>query len=122
MDASFTSQSLEIKEIRASDHPVMTKPIVLAAGQNLPVGAVIGKITDDESADFGKCVLSLADATDGSQKPWGVLTYAVNATAAAKKATAYVAGDFVGKNLTYGTGHTAESVFDDLRAGGVYVV
>ncbi len=122
MDVSFSTQSLTIKEIRASDHPVITKPIQLAAGQNLPVGAVLGKITDTGSADVGKCVLSAADATDGSQTPYAILTYAVDATSAAKKATAYVAGDFLGKNLTYGTGHDKDSVFDDLRAGGVYVV
>lgn len=122
MNASFSTQTLTIREIRASDYPVVTKPIQLAAGQNLPVGAVLGKITDTGSADVGKCVLSVKAATDGSQKAYAILTYAVDASAAAKKATAYVAGDFVGKNLIYGTGHTADSVFDDLRAGGVYVV
>lgn len=121
MDVSFSTQSLTIKEIRASDHPVITKPITLAAGQSLPEGAVLGLITAD-GADKGKCVLSVAAATDGSQKAYAVLTYAVDATSAAKKATAYMAGDFVGKNLTYGAGHSAESVFDDLRGVGIYVI
>jgi hypothetical protein len=122
MDTYFRTESLTIKEIRASDYPVITKPITLAAGQNLPEGAVLGKITDAESADVGKCVLSVKAATDGSQKAYAVLTYAVDATSAAKKATAYMSGDFVGKNLTYGTGHDKDSVFDDLRAVGVYVI
>lgn len=122
MDTYFRTESLTIKEIRASDYPVITKPITLAAGQDLPEGAVLGKITKEGEADIGKCVLSVAAATDGSEKPYAILTYAVDATSAAKKATAYMAGDFVGKNLTYGAGHDKDSVFDDLRAVGVYVI
>lgn len=123
MQTYFSTQSLTIKEIRASDYPVVTKPITLAAGQDLYEGAVLGKITKTDDPDVGKCVLSVAAATDGSQVPYAILSSThVDASAAAKAATAYVAGDFLGKNLTYGAGHTKDSVFDALRAVGVYVV
>lgn len=121
MDVSFSTQSLTIKEIVASDHPIITKAVTIAAGQNLVEGAVLGQITAD-GADKGKLVLSVAAAEDGSQVPYAILSSkAIDATAAAKAATAFVAGHFLGKNLTYGAGHTKDSVFDALRSVGVFV-
>lgn len=123
MQTYFRSESLEIKEIRASDYPIVTKPITIAAGQDLKEGAVLGKITDSEDPDFGKCVLSVAAATDGSEVPYAILSSThIDATEGAKAASAYVAGEFLGKNLTYGEGHDKDTVFDALRAVGIYVV
>lgn len=58
---------------------------------------------------------SLAAAVDGSQYPKAILAEACNAAAADKDCLVYEAGEFNQAAVTYGTGHTADSVRAPLR-------
>lgn len=107
----------------AGDAKIVTRGITVAAGQGvLPRGAVLGKITDDESDDVGKYVLSGATSvTDGSQTPDCILAEAVDATSADVVTVGYLSGQFNQASLTLGTGHTLASIRDDLRDKNIYL-
>lgn len=88
----------------------------LLAGQFLPRGAVLGRLTAS-----GKLTLSLAAASDGSQAPYGVLYDAYDSTAGDMLCGVYVKGEFNPNAMTFGAGHTAASVRAVLRGLGIYL-
>lgn len=88
--------------------------IVLATGQNLSRGTVLGKITAS-----GKYVKSLSDATDGSETPDAVLSEDCDATAADTTTLAYSAGYFNSNALILGASHTLASIKETLRAKNI---
>lgn len=73
------------------------------------------------AAGSGKYKLSLAAATDGSQVPTAILAEAAAAASADVVAPAYLSGEFNAAAITFGTGHTAASVKDALRARNLYL-
>lgn len=73
------------------------------------------------AAGSGKYVKSLAAAVDGSQTPTCILGADVDATSADVASFAYIAGDFNENQMTFGTGHTADSVRDGLRLRSIYL-
>lgn len=89
----------------AGDYPLKSEPVVVASGQTLAEGAVIGKVTATQ-----KYVLSLAGAVDGSEVPRGVLAVAVDAAAGDVTGPAYFSGAFAEEKMVFGTGHTAATV------------
>ena len=101
--------------LHGGDFPIRSQEEVLITGQNLVRGAVVGKITAS-----GKVNLSLSAAVDGSQNVFGIVADDVDATAGDKQVTIYTAGDFNENEMTYGTGHTADSVRDAFRALGIH--
>lgn len=103
---AYRTEVFEEKTLLTHEFSPIDDAIVLAAGQNLKRGAVLGKVTGT-----GQWVLSLAAANDGSQTPKSILAFDVDATAEAKKAAAYVAGGrFITSQLVLGAGHTVASV------------
>lgn len=74
------------------------------------------------SAATEKYLLSLLAATDGSQRPDAVLAVDCDASAADAEALVYVRGTFAESALTFGTGHTADSVREGLRRKGITLV
>lgn len=101
----------------AGDHPIRTRGVTISSGQGvLARGTLLGIITVG-----GNAILSLAAATDGSEVPTCILGEDVDATSAAVNAFAYVAGDFNENQMTFGTGHTADSVRDGLRERSIYL-
>lgn len=62
------------------------------------------------AAGSGKWVKSVATAIDGSQDPQAVLAADVEAAEADAKAPAYFEGEFAAEKLTFGAGHTADTV------------
>lgn len=104
---------------------LLSVPITLAAGQNLPRGAVLGRVTAT-----GHYVLSAADdgadppvaIEDGSEVPDLILVEAVDATLEAKPALGYRRGDFQAAHLTLGSGHTLASIAEGLRLKGIHFV
>ena len=115
MVASFTSQGTFTPDgIFAGEDDPQTRQIVLITGQNLPRGAVLGKITASS-----KHTLSLSASSDGSQVPVCILAEATDATAADKTTIAYHGGVFDENALTYGTGHTRLTVREQLRDYGI---
>ncbi|KAF0145105.1 MAG: phage protein Gp19 [Nitrospirae bacterium] len=66
-----------------------------------------------------KYKLSAAAAVDGSQVPDSILVEATDATAADIDVGLYVGGEFNENAITFGAGHTADSVRDALRDKGI---
>jgi len=97
-------------ELHAGDMKRVVDEVVIAAGQDLARGAVLGRITASD-----KFVLSLAAAGDGSEVPRAILEEPVDATAGDKRAAASRTGEFNEDALIFGTGHTADSTRDALR-------
>lgn len=101
----------------AGDLGIRTASITVISGQVLTRGAVLGKITAS-----GKYNLSLSAAVDGSQTPVAILAEAVDASGGdVTNVPVYIKGDFNTNALTIGTGHTAASITDTLRDGGIYI-
>jgi len=68
-----------------------------------------------------KYKLSAAAAVDGSQYPEGILVEDTDASAADIDTGVYIAGEFNENAITFGAGHTADSVRDALRLKGIYL-
>lgn len=62
------------------------------------------------------------NATDGSSVPYAVLAEAVDATSAAKKAIAYLEGQFNERQLVFASGTDIEDVRDAMRDVGLIAV
>ncbi|TAN49049.1 MAG: head decoration protein [Methylococcaceae bacterium] len=111
MPASFSSTPYQYQEIVAGDaDDLVSRNITLLSGQNLPAGAVLGKITTTD-----KYTLSVAAATDGSQTPDLILAEACDAGGGDKPAIAWIGGQFIAENLTLGAGHTIAGIRDGLQ-------
>ncbi len=74
------------------------------------------------AAGSGKYKLSLAAAADGSQVPDAILVHDTDATSADKDTVAYKTGWFNERRVTFGTGHTADSVREGLRVKGIMLI
>jgi len=68
-----------------------------------------------------KYKLSLSAATDGSQEPYFVTSYAIDATAGDMEAIVYETAQVNGSGITLGTGHTIASVREGLRRKGILI-
>ena len=114
--ASFKTEGAYVPDalIAGNAHLLVARPVTIVSGQNLPRGAVIGKVTTG-----GKYQLSLSAAADGSQAPDLILAEDCDASAADAKALAYSRGDFNANSLTLGAGHTVASITEGLRAKGI---
>lgn len=93
-----------------------TGSAVIATGQTLVRGTLLGKVTAS-----GELIQSLAAAADGSQTPYAILNDDVDTTSGAKSAAILVEGTFNSGAMTFGTGHTAASTADGLKAIGIYL-
>jgi len=116
MKASFKTEGVFTPDalIAGNAHLLVARTVTIASGQNLPRGAVLGKITAS-----GKYTLSAAAATDGSEKPDLILAESADASAGDKPALAYSRGDFATSALKLGDGHTPASITEGLRAKGI---
>ena len=97
----------------AGEFPAIKRLETITGGAALTRGAVLGCITAS-----GLYCLSVASASDGSQKPVAILAEDVNAAANDVQAVVYLSGEFNSNALTYGEGHTAASVCKSLRTDG----
>ncbi|MCL2829414.1 MAG: head decoration protein [Betaproteobacteria bacterium] len=90
------------------DTPALaTENGTLAAGENLPARAVLGRI-----AASGKFVLCNPEAKDGSELAVGVLVHAANAVADTP-IQIYKGGNFLADGLTW---HSSLNTIDKRRA------
>jgi hypothetical protein len=69
----------------------------------------------------GKFLLSATAAADGSHKAHRILAEDCDASAGDETALVYKAGGFNQRALTFGTGHSAATVKDDLQAENMYL-
>ena len=98
------------------DGPHKTLAVTVASGQNLARGAVVGQVTAD-----GKYKLSASAAGDGSEVARGVVAVDVDATGGDTEGQLFVFGEVNEDALTFGAGHDADSVREDLRTVGIFL-
>lgn len=95
---------MKYDNLLAGDFPQNTEAVVLTAGSEYPVGAVLGMVTAT-----GKCVLVDSAKSDGSEEPFGVLLSAVDATEGDAEGVVSVTGQFNQNALTFGGSDTWET-------------
>ncbi len=100
----------------AGQFPLVTQGVTLEMGQNLERGALLGKVTAS-----GKWKLSESAAGDGSENPRAILVEDCDATAADEACLIYLTGEFNKEKVIFGTGHTAESVWDTLASFCIFL-
>lgn len=116
--ASFTTSAYSPDKLIAGNaHLLVSRSVTLISGQNLTRGALLGKITAS-----GKYTLSASAAGDGSQTPTAILVEACDASGGDKTCLVFERGDFNQNAMTFGTGHTADSVRDGLRGKGITLI
>jgi len=115
--ASFSSSQYQPDQLLAGETPPVSRKVTILDGQDLTRGAVLGKITAS-----GKYILSLSAAGDGSEVPDAILAEDATADGADAEAMAYFRADVNENSLTIGTGHTAASIREGLRAKGIFLI
>lgn len=103
-------------QLSAGDFPVVMDVVIVAAGQVLEAGAVLGRVTANDEHK-----LSASAAADGSEDPVVVLDEAVDTTAGALPVPVRLTGEVLGSALTLGAGHTLASVKTALRPLSLFV-
>lgn len=103
-------------ELSAGDFPVVIDTAVIAAGQVLVRGAVLGQITD--SKEF---VLCTAAAENGSQDPKAILDRDVDTTDGATSAPIRLTGQVLGIRLILGEGITLAEAKAALRPLSIFI-
>lgn len=96
--------------------PKVTDEGIIAAGQNLPRGAVLGMVTAT-----GKLKLVDKEASDGSQNVYAILAEDINATDADKTAPIYLTGEFNENALTLAAGTTVADIKTSARIVGIFI-
>ena len=89
---------------------------VTLTGVDAARGTVLGRITAS-----GLFTTALAAANDGSEAPLVILAEDADASGGDVDATVWIAGDFNGDLLTYGAGHTADTVRAALIGTPIFV-
>ncbi len=100
----------------AGDYPIVTEGIIIATGQNLTRGAVLGR---EEVS--GKYLLSESSATDGSENPVAILAASIDSTNGETESVCYLSGQFNYQALVFGAGLTSESEKHNLRLLNIYI-
>ncbi len=109
----FTDRgSITPDNLVAGEFPCVQRTQAITSTTPLMRGAVLGRITDS-----GLYTLSASKATDGSQTPVAILAESIEA-ADNTQAVVYHGGEFNAKALTFGKGHSAESVWNSWRTTG----
>ncbi|WP_085630730.1 head decoration protein [Pseudomonas sp. R16(2017)] len=104
------------EQLSAGAFPVMIDTAVIAAGQNLPRGAVLGQVKAS-----GEYVLCKAAASDGSEVPSAILDQATDASKGAQAAPIRLTGEVLATQLTLGEGLTVAKAKASLRALCLFV-
>lgn len=95
---------LKYDNLLAGDFPHNTEAVILTAGREYPIGAVLGMVTTT-----GKCVLVDSSKSDGSEEPYGVLLAVVDATGGDAEGVVTLTGQFNQSALTFGGTDTWET-------------
>lgn len=102
--------------LSAGDFPIAMGTGVIAAGQTLPRGSVLGLIAT--SKEF---LLCKAAAEDGSQAPIAILDEDVDTTGGAKSAPIRLTGQVLGSQLHLGEGLTLAAAKAALRPFCIFI-
>ncbi|WP_256345826.1 head decoration protein [Pseudomonas putida] len=104
------THTLTPSQLEAGDFPIVMDSGVIATGQQLARGAVLGQVTAS-----GEYLLSKAAAEDGSQVPRAILDRAVDTTDGVQSAPIRLTGEVLGSQLTLGEGLTLSAAKAALR-------
>lgn len=104
------------RQLVGGEFPIRFMTVVIAEGEVLAAGSVLGEVTADEQYK-----LSATAAEDGSANPSVVLWEDVVATDGPVPAEVMLTGDLRAAALTLGEGHTVESVRKALRRWSLFV-
>lgn len=110
------SETYVPRQISAGDFPVVMETGVIAVGQTLHAGAVLGQVTASK-----EYVLCKSAAEDGSQHPCAVLDQDVDTTGGAKSAPIRLTGQVLGSQLTLGEGLTLAAAKAALRPLSIFI-
>lgn len=122
-------------ELRDPDGFSLGQYIITGSGGTVTVDNDIKGVLTDGGTDFvvgdgfdvtiaagtNKLTLALAAAEDGSADPFAILLEEIDASGADKNCPVVVEGYFNEEALTYGTGHTADTVRVPLRQKGIHI-
>ncbi|MDD2061062.1 head decoration protein [Pseudomonas putida] len=98
------------RQLSAGDFPIAMDTGVIAAGQDLTRGAVLGQVTATK-----EYLLCKAAADDGSQMPTAILDQDIDTVGGAKSAPIRLTGQVLGSQLTLGEGLTLAAAKAALR-------
>lgn len=112
-----TQRTTYVPDQRSAGHfPVVKRPGVIASGQKLKAGAVLGLVTAT-----GQYKLAASAASDGSQTPVVILDVDIDTTDGPAPAPVQLTGEVLGSKLTFGAGHTLATVTAALRPLSLFV-
>ncbi|AZL67941.1 head decoration protein [Pseudomonas oryziphila] len=97
-------------ELSAGDFPIVMDTGLIAVGQKLARGSVLGQVTASK-----EYLLCKAAAEDGSQVPSAILDQDVDTTDGAKSVPIRLTGQVLGSQLTFGEGLTLATAKAALR-------
>lgn len=109
----MTEEKLVYDNLRAGTYPQKSSSGILAAGQNLKRGAVLGLAS-------GKLKLLDKSAADESKNPYAILAEDTDAMTNEKTCPIYFTGDFNKKALVFAIGTVAEDVEVAARKIGLF--
>lgn len=103
-------------QLSAGDFPIVLDLGLIAAGQKLTRGSVLGQITASH-----EYVLCKAAAQDGSEKPCAILDQDVDTTEGAKSVPVRLTGQVLGSQLIFGDGLTLAAAKVALRPFSIFI-
>ena len=112
--AGAGSDAHTVEQLFSGDFPVATQDITVISGQNLAIHTLVGRI-----AASGKITAWAPAANDGSEVICGIMTVAVDATAADKAGVMYVSGCFNPDMLVFPAGKTVVDANADLAGKAI---
>lgn len=103
-------------QLSAGHFPVMIDTAVIATGQSLKRGAVLGQVKTT-----GEYLLCKTAASDGSEAPAAILDQAIDTTQGARAASIRLTGEVLASQLTLGEGLTLAKAKAALRAVCLFI-
>ena len=109
--------------IAGPEVPLLTKGVLIAAGQTLKRGSVIGIIQTGTAAGKGKLCnkANVGDGKDGSGVAKYILSHDITTTTEPAMAVCYQSGYFNREALIFGGESTADDHAEELRSVGIYL-
>ncbi|MDX8367775.1 head decoration protein [Cytobacillus sp. IB215665] len=102
--------------IAGGQENITTGVVTLKGGNQYTRGTVVGLLTAD-----GSSVIVDSSKSDGSERPYGILTDDVDTTDGDMEAVVYLTGEFNEDKLTFGGADTPGNHRQSLREMGIFI-
>ncbi len=110
------TRSTNSPENLIGDHPAVEVPVVVASGNKLKRGTVLGMVTENKK--YVACDKTL---NNGAETPVAILAADTDADEADEKSIAYVHGSFTASGLIWKNEDDAETGVAEMASSGIYV-